>query len=555
MNFLNNGSASSYSAQPMNNNNIDQQIVSVLKQQQLQQNPNAPPVEFIIETKIKTVDSLTGHSRNVSSSNQQFYSSVETKENYFMKTFDKNSSNAQRHQTHQSKKSSFIKIPLLNSNYSSSTSSNPESNSIRHSFNLPLVDNERFAKVKSNKAASEQEFPLLDFKTDKHEMRNLEINKKVGKKVRISNESNESVNKHVKQFIQLTSQTSSLKNFPLLKLNFDEAEEVHNRKEIEKLEKSFSTESSIKSTEKIQRSVQTSFISSSASSSSKKNEIYVKKQSKETQVQKPMYDGYIIAPGAFDELLNEENEKQSATSALAHYNSTQHLRDVDENQRRLSNANRRDTFTTTDALSNANPIAPHILFKLQFDSSRKDRQVNDVNSELIKDFVNVADLDSNSVEDILKIIENEQNKRKGKYVQISDKKRVVKDLPEKETSFCEEQVDDIAQNDLTVNNEQAPRKDSLTEKLLLNFTKTEEEWKEYDEVMHRQIEQSNKQAETSVSKQRMANELRYIDEKIKLMNQMASEMSNDYTKYNKIVEKIEDFGKQREMIEKYQKKR
>jgi hypothetical protein len=135
--------------------------------------------------------------------------------------------------------------------------------------------------------------------------------------------------------------------------------------------------------------------------------------SQEVQVQKPMYDGYMLAPGVFDDLLNNVNEKISATNAQAHYNSTQHLRDQDLEQRQLQK-NKKSAYTMTDAsTSDAMPIPPDILFKLHFDAKRKGRaqpsSEGNIGNE--KDFVNVADLDGEAVDDLLKLIEREQIKR------------------------------------------------------------------------------------------------------------------------------------------------
>jgi hypothetical protein len=67
--------------------------------------------------------------------------------------------------------------------------------------------------------------------------------------------------------------------------------------------------------------------------------------------------------------------------------------------------------------------------------------------------------------------------------------------------------------------------------------------------MKKQIEEKTKSSAFDINKQRMINELEYIDMKIKLMNKMASEMDNDYLKYNKIVNQIQDLNKQRKLIE------
>ena len=68
-------------------------------------------------------------------------------------------------------------------------------------------------------------------------------------------------------------------------------------------------------------------------------------------------------------------------------------------------------MTTPDI--NVAPLPPDILFKLKFDPKRKDRATRDTNDDddREKDFVNVADLDGNAVDDLLKLIEREQIKR------------------------------------------------------------------------------------------------------------------------------------------------
>jgi len=70
---------------------------------------------------------------------------------------------------------------------------------------------------------------------------------------------------------------------------------------------------------------------------------------------------------------------------------------------------------TTDSPVIANPIAPDILFKMKFNSKRKNREAlineNDIDELFDKDYLNVADLDTDACDDILKMIESEQNKR------------------------------------------------------------------------------------------------------------------------------------------------
>lgn len=123
---------------------IDQQITSLLRQQQVIQSQNG--VEFIVETKIKTVDSNNGIAtafpmmvqsqpppQNQASFAHQQPQTPQTDDRiYFMKTFEPQHSPRpefyQQQQNHQSRQmniqqssthaSSLIKIPLLNSRYS-----------------------------------------------------------------------------------------------------------------------------------------------------------------------------------------------------------------------------------------------------------------------------------------------------------------------------------------------------------------------------------------------------------------------------------------------------
>ena len=153
-----------------------------------------------------------------------------------------------------------------------------------------------------------------------------------------------------------------------------------------------------------------------------------RKDSKETQVQKPMYDGYIIAPDVFQNMVNEER-RDSVTSARAHYEATSYLRRNSEVTKI-----KRDIYTMTDTLGSAEPIAPDIFFKLKFDSGRKDRTKGEDDDSFIKDYVNVADLEGPAVDEILRMIEHEQDKRAGSLVPITQKKKLenksmLNDLP------------------------------------------------------------------------------------------------------------------------------
>ena len=513
----------------------------------------ANPVEFVIETKIKTIDPKTGQPTltnnavmsSIANYNQTTANRQSEQENYFMKTFDHN--NIQQKQPESSriqylnqntKKSSFIKIPLLNMNHTEQPSS----------FNLNVNDNSKLPHLVDHKPKYESEFHLLDFKSQHSNIKIQNIQKDNDVK---------HVNKHIKEFIEINTRKSTINftNYPLLKLNHEEKQQQQQQQEQKIL---LSTIQSNQSISMMDTKLSTKSI---AQLPQQVTEVTPQlpptqlqpKDTKEIQVSKPMYDGYILSPDMFQDMLkeNQENEKLSADSAKAHYDATQYLRR--DSPISLTKKNKKDITTMTDNLDNVFPIPPDILFKLKFDSKRMNREKTE-DEEIGKDYVNVVDLDSNAVEDILKLIEYEQNKRQGKYVDV--KKRTASPSKNKQ----EENAQIITENDLNKKeslleeeDEFEPVKgDSLTQRILENITKTEDEWKDYDQIMKQQIEDATKKAGQSITKQRMLNEMKYIDEKIKLMNEMTNEMSSDYVKYNKIADTIQELGKQREIIEKYQ---
>ena len=134
-------------------------------------------------------------------------------------------------------------------------------------------------------------------------------------------------------------------------------------------------------------------------------------EAKQVQCQKPMYDGYVIAQGAFENMLHEEDNSNFSN---VHFKSTQHLR---QNNVESNMTNKKESYTMTDTLSKADLLAPDILFKIKFDSKRKDRQI-EYEDELINDYVNVVDLESNAVDEMMKLIEHEQSKRQGRNLFI-----------------------------------------------------------------------------------------------------------------------------------------
>ena len=224
MSFLNNG----HSAQPVQpllyaqpppaqlQNNLNQQLTSILRQQQIKQaasEPGAPPVEFIIETKIKTVDSLTGQPNSVSSvfasstNNQPVHQNLNLNQSYFEPK--------QQKQAKQSSKlkSSLIKIPLLTIKQTEQTTELSYEN---RAVGLPNILASPKSKVNGLK--------LLDFNAD-HQ--NQVQSSAVFYSERIAPVGDhDEVNRHVKEYIEMNTRrtVSTLKSFPLLRFGEGGAE-------------------------------------------------------------------------------------------------------------------------------------------------------------------------------------------------------------------------------------------------------------------------------------------------------------------------------------------
>ncbi len=194
----------------------------------------------------------------------------------------------------------------------------------------------------------------------------------------------------------------------------------------------------------------------------------------------------------------------------------------------------------------AEPLAPSILFKLKFDTDRKDRE--EIVDEVCKDFVNVVDLDSRAVDEILTLIQSEQDKRTNKYVETKRAKK-LEILPEetlKREQLLEEKETKEEEDKLGVK-----VTDGLTEGL---FAAGDDDWREYDEVIRREVEEASKKSGCSVSRQRVLNEFRYIDEKIRAMNEMAAQMTGDCERYREVLGSVQAMGKERQAIERYQQR-
>jgi len=529
-----------------NKSHIEQQLTSILKQQQPndQHQQQQQPVEFIIETKIKTIDPKTGQILQTSSTDSNMmpltssYNQTNKKvqhldegKSYFMKSFHQQQQQQQhsppqreksKHKKNQHR-SSRIKIPLLNLNSSTFT----DNDAPNMHTPLPLLLD--FKSTSKKQKSSSSPPPLLNL---------------------LSDGVNQKLNKHVKEFISVnkSSAHANYKQFPLLKLNFNEGGRRENDLE----------RSSTLINGGIQEIITQPPPPPAPAPAPPPQPVVplpaaVETKSQEVQVQKPMYDGYILAPGAFDELLDNANERLSATNAQAHYNSTQHIRDQQE-QSSSNNKRKKSACTMTTPDINVAPLPPDILFKLKFDPKRKDRATNDDgNDEREKDFVNVADLDGNAVDDLLKLIEREQIKRQ--QPKPSD---IIMAKNRSKALVREEQEETLLKNDTSSKTDLdlEPTRgggDVLTNELLL-LERSREEWREYDAVMQRQIDEATQRAAKSVAKRKHLNELEFMDEKIKLINEMASQMSSDYSKYNEALSVVQEFGREREEMARIQQR-
>lgn len=224
------------------------------------------------------------------------------------------------------------------------------------------------------------------------------------------------------------------------------------------------------------------------------------------EVQKPLYDGYILSPDAVKDMLADDMEPEpSATSAQAHYNATKHLRGKPK-----SKTETRATMTETRSnLQSAQmPTPPDVLLNLKFDS-------NDAN-QTPRDFVNVADLDSDSIEHILKLIENEQSGRKG----------------QKGTKPTSTETAEV------------PKVDELTKKLL--GPGRLEDNANYEELMAEGITAGR----SSSNRQQAADELQTIDDRIRAMNQIAEQIGQDYAKFGHLADKLDELVEMRQIAEK-----
>ena len=68
--------------------------------------------------------------------------------------------------------------------------------------------------------------------------------------------------------------------------------------------------------------------------------------------------------------------------------------------------------------------------------------------------------------------------------------------------------------------------------------------------MAQQIAAETERSRSSIQKRRALNELQFIDDRIRAMNQIADEISGDYVKFGKLADKLSDLVDLREVAEK-----
>jgi hypothetical protein len=539
---------------------VEQQLTSVLRKEQHKiSSDRGEPLEFIIETKIRTLNQEANDKINRPNDikvNQspEFLSS--TPEIPLAK-----------------RQPLSIKIPLINLRTLSRATQEQQHHSRISQWHLPLINNEplsvQIQQTQSNLSPPKRHYsPLadlavLEFKSEHHihsvsaqppllglektdvaktpwtlskQSTSVAVNRYVEEK---ENQSNE-LNRHVREFVQMSAKQalSNYRNFPLLKFNYNQTEKL----QTENSDAYRNHQQPIAASH-----MQTRFTQVSSC------------ESKEIQSQKPLYDGYLLAPGLFEQMLNEADERASASNAHAHYKATQHIRDADEERKSdeaLRRANKKNAYTNTEE-SKALQLAPDILLKLKFDSNRKDRQEESADTkQIVKDYVNVVDLQGDQVRDILNLIEYEQSRRQEKTVSASVKLK-IEGPSQLESSQQSPNAQPLEKNDEIKPLVPPSSGDRLTENIFNQLNKPiEMTSQQYDELIRMEIERTNKLIAGDhriTGKQHIIDELKLIDERIRIMNEMAAAMSDDYAKYNRILGAVELLSKHRGLVEKLQR--
>lgn len=140
--------------------------------------------------------------------------------------------------------------------------------------------------------------PILTFKSDRPVRTNepaqlLDLDE--------SRTSQAGLNPHLKNFIDASS--SKPRQLTLLKLNYDQQQRV----QVEIPQRDVSQRARSKSPERPKQPIEVKSVG--------------------VEVEKPLYDGYILAPDVFKDLLENEPQVPRQTSAEAHFKATEYLRD------------------------------------------------------------------------------------------------------------------------------------------------------------------------------------------------------------------------------------
>lgn len=467
------------------------------------------PLEFIIETKIEPLDfDESPNLKNFKANIQVRNSNIHNKETEDVDLIFKKPIVSYKKTLMKSKKSNFIKIPLLSTNYSQTSAIKEQ---------IFINQNERLNDEKNSKSEVFENF----LKFEKGHKLNFDI-------IENPNIVKTKKEKIKKKNIPIVSSKSSLKyeNFPLLKFELKTQFPIKESAPEKILSSDSNNEINLLPT----KEVPIQKLPDGLAIQEK-----VDKKTAEIQVEKPIYDGFILAPSTFDDMLNKENEKLAYDSASAHHNATDHLRNKEKIDQPLKN-NFAEKSVMTDVSSLKNPISTKILFELKYDSKKEEKPENFSSRAIIdKDFLNVADLDNKNVERMLNLIERNQNERKNEILTVNEKPEINKSVNN------ENQIKDL--------DECLPMKELLNNEFFLNSKRIEDDRITYDEIRDEHLKISQ-DSNTCIKKKQIINSLNFIDDKIKLINEFSEQMSKDFEKYNKITNYVENLSSQRSALEK-----
>lgn len=469
----------------MGNNNLENQLMTILKSASL----SDPMSDIIIETNIKKVEknsfqAFPNYKKNMY---QENFSNVnDDQTNFeFIKQFDSQQIN--NGMTKTNKISKFVQIPLLKTReIGKDNKSNAKLPFILNNLNQNFdLDNVRRYQSYTFDYCSK----LLTLKDN-----NID-NRLPSSKLRIEKSENTKtcgkvLDKHLMIFSEDIKQKAqfNLKNFPLLKLNA--TNHVYSEK--------------IKQENKVQTIEIVDTVQKYDTKSNDLSKQNLKSSDAQVQVQKPIYDGYILAPNCFDN-VTESCQIDNFSSAKTHFESTKHLR--------IKQDTKKDSYTMTESNIQAScQLPPDILFKLKFDSNSNDRQKE---CFLNNDFINIADLDNKSVEEILDFIKIDQNKRK-KNVQNEEKMIDLNTIEKKNLDL------------LSIKNETSLFKENQTDEEPI---KQNQLLDDLDFLTHDKIGHSiDLNQENFLNDDKMNLKLKSINEKINSMNKMADEIKNENKK-------------------------